>query len=176
MTEQTADKAAPADNSVLAQIGRTSEHLRQLCEMYQVETVADKMRTADLKTLAMIHQQLNELTDHIDESRKMLSKTYDWLRHSLMIDKMDEAGLEAFSVPGVGRVYIQSSLNASIKAGAKGGAYLWLQDHGHGNLIQETVNASSLKALARTKLADNDPLPAELFNVSPKQFAVIQKK
>lgn len=177
MTDTTQEvTAAPADNSVLARIATLTAQLRSACDLYSVDAVGDKMRAADLKTLAMVHQNLNDLTDEIDEARKVLSKTYDWLRHSLMIDKMDDAGLESFSVAGVGRVYIQSSLNASIKAGAKEGAYVWLQDHGHGDLIQETVNASSLKALAKAKIQDNDALPADLFNVSPKTFVVIQKK
>lgn len=177
MTEQNVEQtAAPADNSVLARIATITAQLRSVCDLYSVEAVGDKMRAADIKTLAMVHQNLNDLTDEIDEARKVLSKTYDWLRHSLMIDKMDDAGLESFSVAGVGRVYIQSSLNASIRAGAKEGAYEWLGDHGHGDLIQETVNSSSLKALAKAKIQDNDPLPEELFNVSPKTFVVIQKK
>ena len=177
MTEKNVEQtAAPADNSVLARIATITAQLRSVCDLYSVESVGDKMRAADLKTLAMVHQNLNDLTDEIDEARKVLSKTYDWLRHSLMIDKMDDAGLESFSVAGVGRVYIQSSLNASIRAGAKEGAYEWLNDHGHGDLIQETVNSSSLKALAKAKIQDNDSLPEELFNVSPKTFVVIQKK
>lgn len=175
MSEQN-EVMTPAENSVLARIALVADQLTEVTNLYSVDNVGDALRKADLKTLAMVHARINELHEQIDDARKTLSKTYDWLRHSLMVDRMDEAGLESFSVAGVGRVYIQSSLNASIKAGAKEGAYQWLDDHGHGDLIGTTVNSSSLKALAKVKMQENEPLPEDLFNVSPKTFVVIQKK
>lgn len=175
-TTNTEDTIGLNGSSVLARVVQLAELLNEATDLLSVERVGDALRCCDLKMLALIHQKMNESIEKIDRSKKDMQKTYDWLRHSVMVDKMDDAGIESFTVPGVGRVYMSSSINASIRAGAKDGAYLWLSDHGHADLIQNTVNSSSLKALAKTLIADNDGLPEELFNVSPKTYVAIQKK
>lgn len=49
----------------------------------------------------------------------------------------------------------------------------WLARNGLGDLIQDTVNASSLKAAIKKKQKDGVIVPTELFNVTPNSFAVV---
>lgn len=148
---------------------------RAVAETLTVDAIADNVKASNLPALARLHQGYRANIDDLAECKTVLQKAFDWLRMSHMPERMEAAELESFSVEGVGRVYLSTSLTASIKSGAKDGAYEYLTDHGHGDIIQSTVNSSSLKALAKTKLKDNDPLPAELFNVTPVTQAVIQK-
>jgi hypothetical protein len=48
----------------------------------------------------------------------------------------------------------------------KEAAFEWLRENGLGELITETVNASTLSAQARKMLEDGTELDADIFNVS----------
>lgn len=162
--------------SGMERISIAAEILGNTMDAFDAEGWKDHARTKGIVELAQVMDKVQILTENIDRSKKELQKFYDWMRMSIVPDKMDEAGVESMQVTGVGRLYLTASLNASIKAGAKESAYQYLQDHGHGDIIGTTVNASSLKALAKDKIRNNDPLPSDLFNVSPVTRATIQRK
>ena len=79
---------------------------------------------------------------------------------------------EAFEAAGVPSVPLEEGFRvgtsvrtlASIKD--REAAYKWLIDNGHGDIIQETVNASTLSALAKELGENNIDLPETLFNVA----------
>ena len=89
---------------------------------------------------------------------------------------MEAQELDGLKVEGIGRVHLQSDIRASIKADNKAAAYEWLGDNGHGGLITETVNASSLKAFCKDKMKNGEELPEELFKTSVFTRAVITRK
>ena len=65
------------------------------------------------------------------------------------------------------RVQVSHNLRASIKGGTdKEVAYQWLRDNGLGDIVTETVNASTLSAVAKTMAEENRELDAEIFNVA----------
>lgn len=65
------------------------------------------------------------------------------------------------------RVGLNYLTRASIRAGLKEVAHQWLIENGHQDIITETVNASTLSALARTlQEEENLSLPEDLFNVA----------
>ena len=52
----------------------------------------------------------------------------------------------------------------------------WLRDEGHGDLIQETVNASSLSAFAKSYIEETGKdLPADLFKLSNLRYTSVTK-
>ena len=77
---------------------------------------------------------------------------------------MEAQELDGLKVEGIGRVHLQSDVRASIKADNKAAAYEWLGDNGHGGLITETVNASSLKAFCKDKMKNGEELPRRTFS------------
>lgn len=149
---------------------------QELSNRLKVEEIDTAVKKAPLAELARLHAVFRESIDSLGEAKSTLQKTFDWLRISQIPERMEAEELESISIEGVGRLYLTTQFMASIKGGAKDGAYQYLTDHGHGDIIQSTVNASSLKALAKQKMKDNDPLPSELFNVNINTAAVIQKK
>ena len=78
-------------------------------------------------------------------------------------------------VEGVGRVGLTSDLYASIAPDQKGAAYEWLSDNGHGDVVQPTVNSSTLKALMKSIIKSGKEIPSELFKVTPFTRASITK-
>lgn len=128
-----------------------------------------------IQDLARAMQALGERIDEMDEQRKALNHEYDFLRFTLLPRRMEDEDINVVGIDGVGRLGTTSDINCSIKAGAKQDAYVWLQDHGHGDIIQPTVNSSSLKAVIKKAMADGTEVPADLFNVAPFTRATITR-
>ena len=119
-----------------------------------------------------------ELSDNIDTLKQLsthLQKQYDTIRLVVLPEKMDEEDITNITVTGVGRVTIQSDIYFSIPTEHKDETYDWLRDHGHGDLIQETVNSSSGKAWAKEMIKKGQELPPDLFKVTPFSRAQITK-
>ena len=73
------------------------------------------------------------------------------------------------------RVGISHRTVASILPGKKDDAYTWLLDNEKGDVIQETVNASTLAALAKEMGESNEELPEELFRVERLPYTSVTK-
>jgi hypothetical protein len=123
-------------------------------------------------------KKMSELKNRIDsmkEEMKDLNKEYDRLRLEEIPSLMEDQGIERLSVDSVGTIYLTSDLYASIPAAGREGAYEWLGDHGYGDLVTQTVNASTLKAFVKGAIERGEELPDELFKVSPFTRAAIRK-
>jgi hypothetical protein len=80
---------------------------------------------------------------------------------------LEAAGVTHIPLTEGYRVGISYLTRASILAGQKEEAYKWLIDNGHGDIIIETVNSSTLSALAsHLQEEENLTLPESLFNTA----------
>jgi len=114
--------------------------------------------------------------DDADAIKKKHQKRFDFLRLQAIPTAMDDEGLTNFNLDGIGRIGLTSDIYAGIVSGQKANAYKWLEDNQHGDLIQPTVNASSLKAAIKQILKKGEEtLPEELFKVTPFSRASITK-
>jgi len=114
--------------------------------------------------------------DDADVIKKKLQKRFDFLRLQAIPTAMEDEGLSNFKLDGIGRIGLTSDIYASIVSGKKVDAYKWLKDNKHGDLIQPTVNASSLKAAIKQILKKGEEvLPEELFKITPFSRASITK-
>lgn len=138
----------------------------------KIESLGGKMQVADYVRL---QDHLNRSIDSLGESKSKLQKVYDWMREGKLPEIMESSDLDGVKVEGVGRVHLQSDLRVSIKSDSKAEAYEWLDDNGHGGLITQTVNASSLKAFAKEKMKNGEEIPEEFFNINPFTRAVITR-
>lgn len=177
------DIAASIINQLAYEDLKTMDRLRLTIELAQaltdefsrdkIESLSGKMQLSDMVRL---QDQLNRSIDGLGESKSALQKTYDWIREGKLPELMEAQELDGLKVEGIGRVHLQSDVRASIKADNKAAAYEWLGDNGHGGLITETVNASSLKAFCKDKMKNGEELPEELFKTSVFTRAVITRK
>ena len=139
------------------------------------ETAYDDIKKIDLEAMC---KTMLIVRDHLDEMGKLkttLQKFHDYLRHGAIPDKMDEQNITTITFDDIGRVSLTSDLRASIKKDNREKAYKWLEKQGFADLIQETINASSLKAFCKARIKKGDKLPEDLFTVSPFSRASITK-
>lgn len=108
----------------------------------------------------VINKRLNDLREEMRAVHVPAAFARDDVKTVTMGDKR-------YTVSG--RVY------ASIKGGAKEKGMEWLIEHGYGDAIKETVNASSLSTLARGYLEEGKQLPDDIFNVHTKPTVSITK-
>lgn len=118
-------------------------------------------------------KRMQDLNESADTAKKTIGKLYDWTRMGLVPMKMEEEGVENVRVVGIGRVSLTADLSVSMPD--KPAGYRWLAEHGLNDLITETVNASSLKAVIRRRLRDGDDVPEGVFKISPFTRASITK-
>ncbi len=117
----------------------------------------DKMTPVELVT-AMY--ELRQVKDAQEASLKEINAEFDFLRGIKIPSKFEDEGISLIRVEGVGRCNLTGDLQATIPADRKTEAYQWLRDTGRSDLIQETVNASTLKAAIKSMIQSNQEVPS----------------
>jgi hypothetical protein len=130
---------------------------------------------ADLRSLAEEMQRLAEELDLISQKKTSLQKQYDKIRLEVIPRRMEDEGIDSIKLSGIGNVMVTDDVYASIPADMAAEAMQWLNDHGHGGLVKNTVNPSTLKAFAKKMIREGEPLPEEFFKVTPFSRASIRQ-
>ena len=110
-----------------------------------------------------------------EDQLKLINKEYDFLRITKIPATMDDDGVDRINVTGVGRVSLTADMHVSVKADQKSAFHDWLRDNGRGDLLQENINPSTLKAAVKGMFKNGEEIPETLLNVSPFTRASITK-
>ncbi len=126
------------------------------------------MSMDQLRSLCAQFKELQATKDDLEAKLTETNKALDELRLQKIPELMAELDVRNATFTGLGRVQLASDLYASTKAGKKDEAMQWLRDCGYEDMISETYNASSLKALFRRMITDTGTMPPdEIFSVTP---------
>jgi len=104
-----------------------------------------------------------------DDLKKQLTRIYhvmNALDKNVLPKLFDHHGVDMVRIPELGRSFsLRQMTTASMLE--KEAALAWLRDNGHGDLIQETVNAGTLASFIRNMILEQgvEP-PEELFKVN----------
>ena len=107
----------------------------------------------DNMNMQELAERFHKLQNELKESKAVSSeiqKEFDYLRKSVLPDKMEELGFDTVNITDVGRISLRAELYASIVADQKEAAFAWLAENGHGALIKDTVNRSSIVIASAT--------------------------
>lgn len=131
----------------------------------------------NLSLVELVHamSELQGRKEELDEQLKAINKEYDFLRITKIPAKMEDDGVDRINVTGVGRVSLTADMHVSIKAEKKPEFFEWLRDNGRGDLLQENINPSTLKATIKGMFKSGEEVPEELVNVSPFTRASITR-
>lgn len=113
--------------------------------------------------------------DRLDAELKQVNKVFDHLRMARIPQAFDDDGISLLRVDGVGRCSLTADMFVSIAKGRRDEAYEWLRDTGRQDLITETINASTLKAVIKKAKLSGEELPEGAFNVTPFTRASITR-
>ena len=119
------------------------------------------------------YDKLRQATALIKESREALQQIEERLSREQVPDVMRAHNIRNVTIEGVGRVTLGTRWSASMTDKQSG--FDWLRGNGHGGVIQETVNAQTLGALAKELNNDGAELPAPTFTTNIMTYTSITK-
>jgi hypothetical protein len=119
------------------------------------------------------YDQLRQATALIKESREALSQIEEKLSREQVPEALRAHSIRTITVEGVGRVSLGTRWSASMPD--KQAGFEWLRANEHGGVIQETVNAQTLGALAKELNEEGTELPAPTFTTNIMTYTSITK-
>jgi len=146
--------------------------LTQLSEDIRAQT-NEVVASNDHIEIIKHYDKMRQATALIKESREALSKMEETLSRENIPAAMRNAGVRTLTIEGVGRVSLGTRWSASITNKSEG--FDWLRQNGHGGVIQETVNAQTLGALAKEMGQDGIELPSPTFTTNMLTYTSITK-
>jgi hypothetical protein len=137
------------------------------------EETNEVVSTNDHVKVIKHYDQLRLANALIKESREALGKIEERLSREQIPDVMRAANIRSTTIEGVGRVSLGRRWSASMTDKQEG--FNWLRSTGNGGVIQETVNAQTLGALAKELNENGVELPAPIFTTSIMTYTSITK-
>jgi hypothetical protein len=137
----------------------------EIAAIVQEGIIFDELKADSIRNLAEFQYELGETIDVYDRVVKELNKVYDTLRIGVLPEKMAEEDITSMKIDGIGRLTVTADLSASIDKDKLEDAYTWLRDTGNGDIIKETVNASSLKSVIKAGIKSAIEIP-DCFKVN----------
>ena len=153
--------------------------LQLICSSLQAATsqireqTDDVVATTDHVQVIKHYDQLRQLTALIKESREALEQIEMKLSREQVPEVMRAHNIKNITIEGVGRVTLGTRWSASMPDKAAG--FEWLRANEHGGVIQETVNAQTLGALAKELNLEGTELPAPTFTTNIMTYTSITK-
>jgi|SoimicmetaTmtHPB_FD_contig_31_6313185_length_749_multi_2_in_0_out_0_2 hypothetical protein len=161
MNQQTIDNLAHACNILTQMTGLVRDETNEV------------VATDDHVKVIKHYDQLRQITALIKESREALSQIEEKMSREQVPDVLRAHNIRTITVEGVGRVSLGTRWSASMPDKAAG--FEWLRGNNHGGVIQETVNAQTLGALAKELNAEGTELPAPTFTTNIMTYTSITK-
>jgi hypothetical protein len=157
----------------------TMDAFAKVCSQLQGITGAIRDQTNEAVAsddhIALIkhYDQLRTVNALIKESREALGQIEEKLSREQVPSVMRAHQIKTITVEGVGRVSLGTRWSASMPD--KGAGFEWLRANEHGGVIQETVNAQTLGALAKELNAEGYDLPQPTFVTNVMTYTSITK-
>lgn len=152
-----------------------------MSEEYEDQTVFEAAKAearklyGGMELLAQIRKMrdLQAEKEKLDGLLKIINAHYDVIRMETIPEKMDEDGVENMRVEGIGRVSLTADM--FVATTNKQGLFQWFREQHLGDMIQDTVNASTLKAFVKRRMKEGKDVPSDYLRVTPFTRASITK-
>lgn len=154
--------------AMLPSVGTITENLNQIKFAIGGDLTSEVKVAHDggAVELARAFVALRSLKDEIDECSKIFSKLFEDVKGVQLPAKFEAEGVPTINLDEGYRVSVSHRVFASIKTGQKDMAMKWLRSNGLEDLVTETVNSSTLSAVAKSMAEENRELDGELFSVA----------
>ena len=145
-------------------VSNTAEYTQQLASAASDVQVPPELQS--LYDLALKMKDLQEKKEKAEEYLKKVNIVLERLRTTDIPDAMAEANMKTVTFTGVGRIQLAADVYVSY-ADHKEEAFSWMTENGYSNVVQETMNASTVKAIFRKMLKEGKPVPDTIFRITP---------
>lgn len=167
--KKTEQKVHPAVEEMATATKNVIKHVNSIIGQVAFTSVAaDGIAKLTLVPACMSYVLLKQAQEALNEAAKNLSEIRRSVQYEHLPKVFEREGAESTAVVVDGRTYRVTpteALRVSIKGEKKSEAYEWLRGNGLESLITETVNASTLSAAVKERMAENKGVPEDMFNV-----------
>jgi len=113
--------------------------------------------------------------EQFDKARKRVYAVVDMLNKFLVPTILEENNMDMIRVPHLARSFgLRTMTSASMIDKEEG--VKWLRNNGHGDLVQETVNAGTLASFAKNLMIEEGiDLPEDIFKVASYKTTGVTK-
>ena len=126
------------------------------------EFVDDDLIAKPVDTVCKTMYRVRDCADTLKYLVKRINAVNTRMKEEIVPKKFEEQGVSSIVVEGY-RYVVMTNTRASVIADQKVDAYAWLRSNRLGDLITETVNASTLSATAKSLLEEGSELPDDMF-------------
>lgn len=158
--------------NTLLSLSEVCGRLSILADVVRQET-NEAVSTNDPVQVIKHYDKVRQITALIKESREALAGIEERLSREQVPSIMRAHNIKSTTIEGVGRVSLGTRWSASMPD--KGAGFEWLRANNHGGVIQETVNAQTLGALAKELNNEGVELPAPTFVTNIMTYTSITK-
>lgn len=131
-----------------------------------LEDAIIKLQSAqNLEEMCRLYYKATEAYDDLDKQRKLLNAKLEHMSRTVIPELLDAKKVKNITLDDL-RVRFSKNVRISASIADKPAAYQWLRDNGHGDLVTETVNASSLSSFAKEYVTETQQDLPECFKVS----------
>lgn len=135
----------------------------------------EKLRGLPVSELARIMKVVGEQLEETKAIQSKIQKIYDFLRLNLIPEGMENEGIRNITYEGIGRVQTATDIRVSVLAADRDELHQWMEDNGHGDMVTDTINSSSLKAWVKGQIKEGKEYPIDLIKVDAFDRASITK-
>lgn len=133
----------------------------------EIENVLHKVAGMDIESAAVFYEEFRTKYDYLLDVAGKWTTVKERLSAKILPEIVEASQLgQSVTLKNGKRVTVQYKVMCSMPD--KDAGKQWLIDNGLGDLVQDTVNAGTLTAVAKARLEENEPLPEELFKMSTK--------
>jgi len=131
--------------------------------------------SARMTELAKEFAELRDRKDGLEAALKNTNKLLKHLRETTIPEYMDDNDIDKITIEGVGTVFTQTKMYASVNAGDREALYEALRKSGDEDLIKDWVFPATLTAWAKEQTENGLPVP-EMVKTALIETAMLRRK
>lgn len=135
----------------------------------------EEYETMSLRDMAAFLKELKKALEEVKEMQSQIQVQHDFLSQNVIPDKMDDEGVNTVNYDGIGRLQCAADIRCSVLKKDRKALHSWLSANGHGSLISEGVNSSTLKAFVKERMKEEKEIPKDILQITPYSKASVVK-
>lgn len=145
----------------------------------RVKSVTDEhdgsnIQHGKLEDACRIYYYVTEKYDELDETRKKIGAQLEHMSREVIPGVMEERGVRNITLDDVQRQF-SKSLRVTASMADKEAGIKWLKENGFGDLIQATVNSSTLSSFAKQYVEDYQKDLPDCFKMNAMTITSVRK-
>ena len=150
--------------------------VNQLCRFeHRFVLFLEQFYFTDIFEVALFLKRLKNAVARVERFKKELNKTIQKIEGDKLLNLMEYQKIQRVVYDGLGTLEIKDRFNCRINPELKEAAIEYLKDIDP-SIVKETIHHSTLNARASQAIAEGDPLPPTLFEITAYPYVKLTEE